>query len=100
MSSRDVEEMVQDDMDRFRDLSGDGMEMSFPAILELSFLSLTGVSLIGWFLSLFLFDVDGPTWMGMGMLFLVLFGLPTALIFGLRRGGAEIVDGLIQQIVR
>ncbi len=97
----DLEEMVQKDKERFRDLSGgDGMDLSPPALIELVFLLLTGMTLIAWFVSLFLFDVDGQTWMGIGALGLVMFGLPAGLVFALRRGGAEVVESIIRDVTR
>ncbi len=99
--NQDIEEMVQEDKERFRDLSGgDGMDMTIPALFELTFLLLTGLTLIAWFVSLFLFDVDGQTWMGVGALGLVMFGLPAGLIFALRRGGAEVIEGFIRDVTR
>ncbi len=97
--NEDLEEMVQKDKERFRDLSGgDGMDLSPPALIELVFFSLTALTLLAWLASLFLFDVDGQTWMGLGALGLVMFGLPAGLIFVLRRGGAEVVERMIRNV--
>jgi len=95
--------MVSNDMDRMQRVgSGDGMDWSVPAVVELTFLSLTALVGIVWLVSLLWVPepIDGQTWMGMGMLGLLMFGAPAGMVFALRRGGAEMVRAIIREMVR
>jgi len=102
MSGRDLDGMVQDDLEKFQDLDGD-MSMDPPAILELVLLTLTAVTVLAWFASMFLLvpeTIPSKVWMGGGMLALVVLGVPTGLVFAMRRGGVEVVRAVVQDFVR
>lgn len=105
MSDRDFDlnSEFRDDVQKFRKLNRrDGMDWSLPAFIELAFGSLTAVAGLAWLVSLWWVPdvIPGTTWMGLGMLGLVLFGGPAALVYGLRRGGADVVRALVRDIVR
>ena len=99
----DIEGMVQDDIAKVKSVSGNGgMDTSLPALMELAFASLTGVTAVVWFLAILLVPdtIDGITWMSLGALGLVLFGLPAGLLYLLRRGGATVIRDLVRSVVR
>jgi len=101
MSGRDLDSMVKNDLEKFQDLDGD-MSMDPPAILELVFISLTAVTVLAWFASMFLLVPDtipSKVWMGGGLFGLVVFGVPAALVFFLRRGGVEVVRAVVRGFV-
>lgn len=96
----DLGELVRNDVQRFRELrrSDGGLDSGLPAMIELGFGSLSALAGLTWVLMLLWVPdpIDGGTWMGFGMLGLVLFGLPTGLIYVLRRGGAEVVREVVR----
>jgi len=96
----DMSDMWRDDVDKFQRLADQDSDWGLPAYMELGFGTLTGLTVVGWLIGLYLAPVDGPTWMGLGGLGLVLFGLPTALIYGLRRGGIELVRAVVREYTR
>lgn len=99
----DVNDAFSDDIEKFRDLEGrDGFDLTPPAALELAFASLTALVALGWLVSLLWVPdtINGQTWMGLGALGMVMFGAPAAAIYGLRRGGMDIVKRVIRDMVR
>jgi len=100
----DINDEFSDDIDKFRNLdTGGGFDMAPPALLELAFLSLTALVGLAWLVGLFFVPetgLDGPTWMGLGALGVVMFGLPAAAIYGLRRGGMGVVRAVVRDLVR
>lgn len=99
MMNDDLDGMLKDDLEKFQSMRGNGgMDTTLPALIELAFTALTGLVVIAWFLSLFLLSdsVDGVTLMSLGMLGLVMFGLPAGLIYALRRGGATVIRDMIR----
>jgi len=96
----DIGEMVESDVEKFKRLRSRG-GWGLPGYLELGFGAVTGVVLVGWLLALLWVPdpIDGNAWMGVGMLALLLTGVPTAAIFWLRRGGADIVRAVVRGLV-
>lgn len=104
MSGRndDLDRMVREDIDAVRSLARGGVDTSVPVLLELGLASLTGLVLLCWLLALLWVPdpIPGDMWMAIGMLGLVLFGLPAGTIYVLRRGGADVVRALVTELVR
>lgn len=102
MSARqDPQEMIEEDMEKFRRLQeSGGFDNSLPAWLELIGATLTAILVGLWMLSLLWVPdpIGGRAWMGVGMIGLVLFGGPTALIYWLRRGGAQLLIDLARSV--
>lgn len=89
-----------EDIQKFRELRNRDQSWSIPGILEGVLAACTGLVAVVWFAGLFLLDVEGTTWMGLGALGGLLFGTPAAIVYGLRRGGAEIVRQTIRGLMR
>lgn len=103
MNDQDRHEMLQDDIEKFRDLQGrGGLEATPPAILEIVGGILTAVLVLVWLAAMLWVPdpIDGRAWFAFGMLSLGLFGGPTAAIYWLRRGGAEVILQLIRGVVK
>lgn len=98
----DVNDAFSDDMEKFRDLEGrDGFDLTPPAAIELGFASLTAVVALAWLVSLLWVPdtINGQTWMGLGALGMVMFGAPAAAIYALRRGGMQVLQTVIRDMV-
>ena len=89
-----------EDLDKFRELRNRGGGWEPGALIEGVFASLTALVGVAWFIGLFLVDVDGTTWMGLGALGGLLFGVPAAIIYGLRRGGAALIRETVREYIR
>lgn len=89
-----------EDVQKIRELRNRDGNWEPPAVIEGVFASLTALVGLVWFLGLFVLDVDGTTWMGLGALGAVLFGVPAALVYALRRGGAALIQETIRGYIR
>lgn len=100
--SVDPGDMLKDDLEKVSDLRSGGMDTSIPALMELAFGSLAGLTALLWIVALFWVPdpITGQTWMGLGALGGVLFGLPAGAIFMLRRGGAEVLMAIVRESAR
>lgn len=97
-----MNDALSDDMEKFRELEGSGgFDMSPPAVIELAFASLTALVALGWLVSLLWVPdaINGQTWMGLGALGMVMFGVPAGAIYVLRRGGIDVVKAVIRDMV-
>ena len=97
----DLEGMAGDDIDRLKRMRRSG-DMGPGAKFELTFGGLTVLTGMVWMGSILWVPdpIDGGAWMGVGLLFLGLFGAPTAAIYWLRRGGAAVVRDVIREVAR
>lgn len=98
--STDPSGMLEDDLETISSLwSGDGMDTSIPALVELAFGSLTAISALAWIVLLFFVPdvVGGQAWMALGGLALVLFGVPAGVVYVLRRGGSDVLMAMIRE---
>ena len=97
----DINEMAREDVEKFKNLSGDGMEWSLPAMIELVLGALTTGVVLTWLISMYWVPdpIDGSIWMGLGMLGAAVFGLPLAVIVVMRRGGADVIRAVVRGVV-
>lgn len=98
----DMSDMLEDDLEKFQSMRGQGMDTSIPALVELGFAVCLALVAIAWFAALWWTPdpIAGTTWMGLGVFGLILFGAPFGLIYALRRGGAELLTRTIRGFVR
>lgn len=96
----DIERMAQQDVQKIRQYQGGDVEATIPNLVELVLGGLTALHAVVWFGAILLVPdtIDGTTWMGLGLLGLVLFGGPAGLIYWLRRGGAETIRAVVQNM--
>lgn len=96
----DFNELARKDLEKVSAYQGQGLDTSLPAMIELGFGSLTALVAICWFVAMYWVPdpIPGTTWFGVGMVGLVLFGLPAGTIFVLRRGGADVVRAIAQSM--
>lgn len=103
MSSRDTPGDLQKDLEKFREFRNrdGGLTTSVPSLLELAFGSLTALLGIVWLVSLWWVPdvIAGETWMGLGILGIVLVGLPFLAIYWFRRGGIDVLRALLREVV-
>lgn len=98
----DMNDMLEDDLEKLQSMRGQGMDTSIPALIELGLAVCLALVALAWFAAL-LWTPDplgGTTWMAMGVLGGILFGAPLGLIYALRRGGAELIARTIRGYVR
>jgi len=97
----DPEGMASRDIQRLKQMQSTG-DVGPGARLELVFGGLTMMTGMVWMLSIIWVPdpIDGGVWMGLGLLFLGMFGAPTGAVYWLRRGGADIVRQMVRQVVR
>lgn len=97
-----MSDMVQDDLEKVRSVSSGGIDTSIPALIELTLGVATAFVALGWLAALLWVPdpVDGLTWMSVGATLMSLFGIPAALVYGLRRGGAEMARAIVREYTR
>lgn len=96
----DMNDMVREDVEKFRRYRGrGGVERTLPALVELALTGTTALIALVWLGSLYFVPdpIPGQMWMGIGMLGLVIVGVPAAAVALLRRGG---VDTLLRVLER
>lgn len=100
MPNKDLERLVEEDKEKFKDLSF-STDTSAPAIAEGVLIGLAGVVCMAWLVALFWVPdtIDGTTWMSLGVLGLLLTATPAGAIYWLRRGGIETIARMIAQVV-
>lgn len=95
-----MNDMLQDDLDKFREIRGSGgMDTSIPALIELGFGVATALVALGSLVALMLWvpdTVDGTSWMGVSAVCLAVTGIPAGAVYGLRRGGAEMIQAIVR----
>jgi len=98
----DMNDMLGDDLEKFQSMSGQGMDTTIPALIELGFAICLALVALAWFAALLWTPdpIGGTTWMGLGVLGGILFGVPLGLIYALRRGGKELIGRTIRGYVR
>lgn len=91
MSQRDPADMVEDDLEKFRRYRqrDNGFDGGKAAWAEAILFLVSTVVAIAWLASLLWVPetIDGATWMSLGALFGLLFGVPTVGLYWVRRGG-------------
>lgn len=99
--SDDLPGSVEDDVQKFRELRQRDGNRSIPALIEGAFAMLLGLCALAWFASMWWVPdtISGTEWMGFGGLIAVMFGLPAGAIYWLRRGGVEVIQALIRQLI-
>jgi len=102
MSPRDTPGDLQEDIEKIRRYRGQGIrDVGLAALVEGVFASLTGLVGIVWFASLYWVPdvIPSETWMAAGMVGLLVFGLPAGAIYMLRRGGAQVIERVIREVL-
>ena len=97
----DMSDMVQDDMQRFRELQSKDMGNSVPAVLEMLFAGAAALVAVAWLISLYWVPevIPSKTWMLGGALGVFIFGLPAGILYLGRRGGVAFVERLVQSLL-
>ena len=101
MTPRDTPGDIERDIEKFRRYRRrDGRDLAPGAIAEGAFAAVLGLTGLVWLVLLWFTPDPVPStlWMGVGMLGLVLFGLPAGAIYVLRRGGAETLRRLVREV--
>ncbi len=100
--SKQPSDMLEQDMQKVQRMRANDGERSKPALIEATLAGLTGVVGLVWVISLFWVGefYDGTTWMAIGMFALTLTGVPAAIVYGLRRGGIELIRTIVQSKLR
>lgn len=75
-------------------------DRSFPALVELIFISLTALVAFGWLVSMLWVPdtIASRDWMFGGMLGMAACGVPAAAIYAARRGGIEALIRIISEV--
>lgn len=96
--SADADDLIREDIEKFQRMRGQDMDMSLPSMVELGFFSLTALVAVSWLVALFFTPdpIPGETWLGLGGLGMTMFGIPAALIYWLRRGGAATIAAFVE----
>lgn len=99
--SDDIQDWLERDKERLQNMNTGGREWGVAGYLEAGLASITALIALAWLLSMWWVPdpIDGTTWMGLGMLGMALFGLPTVAIYWLRRGGTVVVREILAGVV-
>jgi len=104
MSGRDdIPGDPQKDLEKFRRMRRQDNSRSAGGWLEAILGLAAAIVAAAWFVTMWLWvpdPIDGPTWMGLGALGMSVTGLPAAIIYYGRRGGARVAKQLIQEVIR
>jgi hypothetical protein len=102
MSQRDPNDLLKEDMEKYRRLERKDIDFTPPALVEIVLLGLAGLHVVAWLGAMFLVPdtITGQTWMALGALGVMCFGAPGVGIYWLRRGGAEKIGRMARQVMR
>jgi hypothetical protein len=91
---------AQEDIEKARQLSREGVDTTRPALIEVVLVGLAACVGIVWLAALFLWTpepLSGTQWMSLGAIGGCLFGIPAVAIWWLRRGGIRTIQRTIRR---
>jgi len=104
MSGReDIPGDPQKDLEKFRQMRRQDGNRSAGGWLEGVLAMAASLVACAWFVTMWLWvpdPIDGQTWMGLGALGMSVTGVPAAIIYYGRRGGAEMFKQIIREVIR
>lgn len=103
MSGRDdIPGDWQEDVQKFKQMRRRDNNRQAGGWLEAILGVLAALVGVAWFVTMWLWvpePIDGPTWMGLGALGMSVTGLPAAIIYYARRGGARVFKREIRRLI-